>query len=352
MQASFFWLSLLTINLAMFGKDIFIAILPNMANEMHWSLKMSGYFMTSYLFGMGCSQLLFGCLADRYGGKIMLKIGLLMFSIGCVLTFCVDQYLIRLLARVLTGVGSGVMPAIIRALIADLNKDQALTKMNAYLSMFTVISPTFAPSIGIYLFRCWGWQSCNLLLIFIAIFIYCLTNIISWPNITRPANRQMPTVYISLLIHRRFLYYTSLSCYAFCNGIILYLITPFLFASTYLYVYMAIGYFTGTVMLIKAASYFRDHFLLASALLLTLSSDMLFMTTYHYEILTLHLMILIMLVNGFGCGLVTPIASKHALIGFPRQTASAAALLGSLRLLTGSCLGFVPPMLCRLTKLS
>ncbi len=89
--------------------SISIAIIP-MAEEYGWTEGLQGVVLSSFYLGYMATQLLGGYLADRFGGKLILAIGVLWWSAFTVLTPLAASIGLGILlaTRVLMGMGEGV----------------------------------------------------------------------------------------------------------------------------------------------------------------------------------------------------------------------------------------------------
>lgn len=89
--------------------NISVAIIP-MAEEYGWSKGTQGIILSCFYFGYILTQLLGGYLADRFGGKIVLAVGVLWWSLFTILTPLAASFGIvaLIVARILMGMGEGV----------------------------------------------------------------------------------------------------------------------------------------------------------------------------------------------------------------------------------------------------
>jgi ACS family sodium-dependent inorganic phosphate cotransporter len=65
--------------------NISVAIIP-MAEQFKWDLETQGIILSSFYVGYMIMQVLGGFLADRFGGKIVLGIGVLIWSFFTIVT--------------------------------------------------------------------------------------------------------------------------------------------------------------------------------------------------------------------------------------------------------------------------
>ncbi len=94
--------------------NISVAIIP-MAEEFGWDQTTRGVVLSSFFYGYLATQVFGGWLADRFGGKIVLGIGVLWWSVFTLLTppAAAFSFTVLFLARVGMGLGEGVaFPAI------------------------------------------------------------------------------------------------------------------------------------------------------------------------------------------------------------------------------------------------
>mmetsp|Transcript_25907 Transcript_25907/g.66670 ORF Transcript_25907/g.66670 Transcript_25907/m.66670 type:complete len:585 (+) Transcript_25907:161-1915(+) len=99
--------------------NIATAILP-MAKDFHWDKSYQGFVLSAFFSGYMLTQILGGRLADQYGGKSVLAVGVSIWSLCTVATpWAASWGTAPLLAcRVALGVGEGVAFPAIHSLIA------------------------------------------------------------------------------------------------------------------------------------------------------------------------------------------------------------------------------------------
>jgi Bcr/CflA subfamily drug resistance transporter len=145
--------------------DIYVPALPAMARFFATSPQaiqssVSGY-MAAYAFG----QLVFGPVADAYGRKRVLAFGLVIFTIGCLLSLAAPNLETFLLARCLQGFGIAATNLLAKAIITDSFSGQTLMHAFTYMAIAWGLAPIVAPVIGAHLQTWFGWQSCLVFLL-------------------------------------------------------------------------------------------------------------------------------------------------------------------------------------------
>lgn len=96
-----------------------VAIMP-MSATYGWDGVTQGIIQSSFFWGYLCTQVLGGVLADRYGGKYVLGLGVVWWSLATALTPFAAGMGISVLAfvRVMMGIGEGVAMPAMNAVVA------------------------------------------------------------------------------------------------------------------------------------------------------------------------------------------------------------------------------------------
>lgn len=230
------WLMLLLIFTAING--IFVAethvpALPDMVDIFAVSPSQTKFTITLYLIGLAFSQLVYGPLADRFGRRPVILIGIGISIVGSLICVFALSMPVLILGRVVQGIGLGAPISLCRTILSDLFTGRQLAKLGAYFSSAFSVAPAIAPLIGGYLYTWYGLQS-----IFVFVVIYgLLTFILIWyflPETNLNLNSQatrwsvITNNYLYLLKDRIFLGY-AISASMSLSGIIgYYTMSPFL----------------------------------------------------------------------------------------------------------------------------
>ena len=88
---------------------ISIAIIP-MASDFNWSPEQQGRVLSSFFVGYLLTQVAGGWLAGRYGGKVVLGVGVIFWSLFTMLTpvAAAGGLTALLVTRVFMGIGEGI----------------------------------------------------------------------------------------------------------------------------------------------------------------------------------------------------------------------------------------------------
>ncbi len=94
--------------------NISVAIIP-MSDEMNWTPEKQGLALSAFFIGYIFTQILGGRLADKYGAKIVLAVGVVVWSLATLLTppAAFMGFAVLIAMRIIMGVGEGVaLPAV------------------------------------------------------------------------------------------------------------------------------------------------------------------------------------------------------------------------------------------------
>jgi len=114
--------------------------------------------LTVFLISMLMFQLVSGSLSDRFGRRIVVIGGLVMFCIGSAVCATADSIEWLLLGRFIQGAGGAVCISMPRTMVRDtLPLDKAASAMG-YLATVMMVAPLVGPALGGWLTQTVGWR--------------------------------------------------------------------------------------------------------------------------------------------------------------------------------------------------
>ncbi|RLN33750.1 putative anion transporter 5, chloroplastic isoform X1 [Panicum miliaceum] len=139
--------------------NLSVAIIP-MSHQYGWNSSTAGLVQSSFFWGYALSQLPGGSLAKLFGGRKVLAVGVVTWSLATALIPVVAGFMPGLvLSRILVGIGEGVSPSAATDLIARSiplqERSRAVAVVFGGLSFGSVLGLLFAPPIIQNL----GWES-------------------------------------------------------------------------------------------------------------------------------------------------------------------------------------------------
>jgi MFS transporter, DHA1 family, multidrug resistance protein len=217
--------------------DLYLPALPAMALALHADVGAVELTISGYLIGFSLGQLLWGPVGDRYGRRLPIVIGLVLFIIGS--ACCALSTSAPMLTgwRVVQAAGACASVVLARAMVRDLYTGHRAAQMMSTLMTVMAIAPLLGPSVGGLILHVASWRAIFWTLV--AVGLATLVALGALPE-TLPAVRRNHeplgraiTAYAGLLRHRRVLGYAGAGGF-FYGGVYAYVAgTPFAYITYY-----------------------------------------------------------------------------------------------------------------------
>ena len=154
-------LVLISVMLAMFVSAVEATIvttaMPAIASELGGFSRYSWIF-SSYLLMSTVTVLIYGKLADLFGRKPILFIGLTIFLVGSILCGFATSMEQLILFRLIQGLGAGAVMPIATTIVGDIYTTEERAKVQGYLSSVWGISAVLGPAIGGGIIYYFTWE--------------------------------------------------------------------------------------------------------------------------------------------------------------------------------------------------
>jgi len=222
---------------ASISTDLYLPAMPAMAKSLHANAGQLGLTISGYLIGFSLGQLLWGPVGDRYGRRLPVALGLLLFiagSAGCALSTTAPMMIGW---RAVQAVGACASVVLARAMIRDLYEGHRAAQMLSTLMTVMAVAPLMGPSIGGLILQIGTWK-----LIFWALAVFGVATLVALYTLpeTLPVERRNHAPlsgafrrYGQLLTDRRVLGYASTGGF-FYGGMYAYIAgTPFAYIDYY-----------------------------------------------------------------------------------------------------------------------
>ncbi|MEM5400184.1 multidrug effflux MFS transporter [Paraburkholderia unamae] len=154
--------------------DIYVPALPAMARYFATSPQAIQSSVSVYLAAYAFGQLIFGPISDALGRKRVLAFGLVIYTLGCLLSLAAPNLETFVLARCLQGFGIAATNLLAKAIITDSFVGTALMHAFTYMSITWGLAPIIAPVIGAHLQELFGWKACLVFLLVYSVVMWAL----------------------------------------------------------------------------------------------------------------------------------------------------------------------------------
>ncbi len=139
--------------------DIFVPSFPALQDYFATTESKIQMIISVNFLGLCIASLFYGPLADAYGRRPILLIGMSIFSVSSIACVMVNTIEAMLFWRFVQGVGSSVAFVVPAAIIYDtFNQEKAAKMLGIYNSIIT-FAMSFAPIIGSILYLTFNWRA-------------------------------------------------------------------------------------------------------------------------------------------------------------------------------------------------
>ncbi|MGH8142954.1 MAG: multidrug effflux MFS transporter [Steroidobacteraceae bacterium] len=138
--------------------DAMLPALPTIARALHVTdQNQAQWVVTSYMAGIGCGQLLWGMLSDRFGRRRILLSGLAMYAVAAFLSSLTAGFPALLAWRFVDG-AAAACTVVARSVIRDLYSGHQMARVMSLTFIVFLMSPVLAPSLGQALMLVAPWR--------------------------------------------------------------------------------------------------------------------------------------------------------------------------------------------------
>ena len=122
------------------------------ANHIQWVIYA---FMTGFSF----AQLFYGAMADYWGRKPIVLLGVVIFSLATLGAALAPNFMVLLIMRALQGVGMAAMRVLSATIVRDTFSGADMSRVMSMIMMVFILVPVFAPTLGQALLLGFSWHS-------------------------------------------------------------------------------------------------------------------------------------------------------------------------------------------------
>lgn len=342
-------------SLGRFVLDSYLPSLPAISNHFNIPDATTQMTLTIYLLGFSLSQLIYGPLSDRYGRRIIILLGMLIFLVGSLVCSVATSPRILLLSRLIAGMGAGACGVLNRAIASDCFKGQEFSRAWSYTTTTLVLTLIIAPVLGGYVQDSFGWRANFILATLFVATVLCiiLKFLPETRNHSSPITLHIPKVienYYRILISRTFLMCTLCYTLAFSGLIIYFQVSPLLYINVFglsptqygwSSLIIAGSYLFGGVAVNKLATQMSMRSLLFLGTLLLISGGSIMLLAYYLDHVNLFTVLLPSAIYVIGARIIIPNAIAGSMEEFRHLGGSSSALIGAIQMLGSSLMSLL-----------
>ena len=158
-RPEFITLVAMLIAVVAFAIDAMLPSLPLIAQELTPAdPNRAQLVLAVFILGMGLGTVITGPLSDTLGRKLVITLGLVLYSIGAILAVFATSIEMLLAARLIQGLGAAAPRVVAQAMIRDLYSGRRMAQISSFVMMIFILVPALAPSVGALIASGFGWR--------------------------------------------------------------------------------------------------------------------------------------------------------------------------------------------------
>ena len=171
----------LMISFVALSVDTMLPALPDIRRDLGVGHPNDVQLVISILIlGLSVGQLAYGPLSDSTGRKPAIFAGIVIFTLGCLLSVFATRFDVMLLGRFLQGIGAAGPRSVIVALMRDQYTGRAMARMMSAVMAVFIIVPAVAPALGQAILLVANWR-----VIFVVLMLLGVISL-AWFTIRQP----------------------------------------------------------------------------------------------------------------------------------------------------------------------
>ena len=120
-------------------------------------LRLYSWVFSSFLLAQTATTVVFGNLADVYGRKPVMLVGIGIFLLGSLLAGIAWSMPAMICCRLIQGIGAGAMQPVAVTVVADLYPARERGRVQGYLASVWAVAAVVGPVVGGLIIRSLSW---------------------------------------------------------------------------------------------------------------------------------------------------------------------------------------------------
>jgi DHA1 family bicyclomycin/chloramphenicol resistance-like MFS transporter len=329
-----------------FAIDMYLPAFPQIAAALHTSTARVSLSLSSYFAGLAAGQLFYGPLLDRFGRKLPLYAGMMLFiaaSVACLGARSVEWLIALRFVQALGGCAAAVAAM---AMVRDFFPAKETAKIISLLILVISASPMLAPSVGVYVAVNLGWQWVFIVLSAFVVLMLLVTAFVLPEGHTPDRSislRPGPILhnYALVLKEPQFITYALSGAFAF-SGLLVYVAgSPIVFMEVFhvsakqfgaIFAGLSVGFIGSNQVNVLLLRKFSSEQIYRGAMLVECPMALLLLIGTMAGWFGLPATLVLLFICLSSLGLAYPNAAALSLVPFDRNIGSASAMLGFLQI--------------------
>lgn len=139
--------------------DMYLPAMPAIAKDLGVSAGAVQITLTAYTAGFAIGQLLHGPLADSYGRRPVMLVGIASFAIASIVSATTNGIDALTYVRTAQGFAGAAAAVVIQAVVRDMYDREDFARAMSFVTLVITLAPLAAPMIGGHLAVWFGWRS-------------------------------------------------------------------------------------------------------------------------------------------------------------------------------------------------
>ena len=330
-----------------FAIDMYLPAFPQIAAALHTSTARISLSIASYFAGMAAGQRFYGPLLDRFGRKLPLYAGMILFIAASILFSCLCSRSVEWLIamRFVQALGGCAAQVAAMAMVRDFFPAKETAKIISLLILILSVSPLLAPSAGVFVAVHLGWQWVFIVLsLFAALMIaVCWWRLPQGHKPDRTVSLRLRPIfhnYAIVLREPQFVTYALSGAFAF-SGLLVYVASsPIIFMEVFhvsaqkfgaIFAALATGFIGSNQINVLLLRKFSSEQIFRATLMVECPVALLLLVGTVCGWFGLPATLVLLFISLSSLGLAYPNAAALALVPFDRNIGSASAMLGFCR---------------------
>lgn len=165
-----FPISLIILEIAIFlSNDMYLPSMPSIAQDLGLTKQQVQYTLTLWFLGSSSLQLFLGPISDRYGRRVMVILGGIVYIAASYVCAVSTNFAVFLLARFIQGATICAVLVAGGAAIHESCSTKMAIKIFSFINAVTILAPAFGPLIGALIIQFAHWRYIFYILTFLGI---------------------------------------------------------------------------------------------------------------------------------------------------------------------------------------